>query len=44
LLARLRVLNRIDIDLGADLSRLTNRLRDALVGISPAVEGAIVPA
>jgi transposase len=38
LLAQLRVLNGFDIDLAADLLRLTNRLRDALVSISPPLE------
>jgi transposase len=41
LLAQLRVLNGFDIDLAADVVRLTNRLRDALVSISPALERAI---
>jgi transposase len=41
LLAQLRVLNGFDIDLAADLTRLTNRLRDALTSISPALERAI---
>lgn len=41
LLARLRVLNGYDIDLAADLNRLSNRLRDALVSVSPALERAI---
>lgn len=41
LLEQLRVLNGFDIDLAADLTRLTNRLRDALTGISPALERAI---
>ena len=41
LLAQLRVLNGFDIDLAADLVRLTNRLRDALTSISPALERAI---
>jgi transposase len=41
LLARLRVLNGFDVDLAADLTRLTNRLRDALVSISPALERAV---
>lgn len=34
-LAQLRVLNGFDVDLAADLTRLTNRLRDALTSISP---------
>jgi transposase len=41
LLERLRVLNGFDIDLAADLTRLTNRLRDALTSISPALERAL---
>lgn len=38
LLDQLRVLNGFDVDLAADLTRLTNRLRDALTSISPALE------
>ena len=41
LLAKLRVLNGFDIDLAADLTRLTNRLRDALTSIAPALERAL---
>ena len=41
LLERLRVLNGFDIDLAADQTRLTNRLRDALSSISPALERAL---
>jgi transposase len=41
LLAQLRVLNGFDVDLAADLTRLTNRLRDALTSISPALERAV---
>jgi transposase len=41
LLERLRVLNGFDVDLAADLTRLTNRLRDALTSISPALERAL---
>jgi len=41
LLDQLRVLNGFDVDLAADLTRLTNRLRDSLVAISPALERAI---
>ena len=41
LLERLRVLNRFDIDLAADQTRMTNRLRDALTSISPALERAL---
>lgn len=41
LLSQLRVLNGFDIDLAADLVRLTNRLRDALTSISPALERAV---
>ena len=36
-LAQLRVLNGYDADLAADATRLSNRLRDALTGISPAL-------
>ena len=38
LLEQLRVLNGYDTDLAADATRLTNRLRDALTGLSPALE------
>jgi transposase len=41
LLERLRVLNGFDIDLAADQTRLSNRLRDALTSISPALERAL---
>lgn len=41
LLGQLRVLNGFDVDLAADLTRLTNRLRDSLVSVSPALERAI---
>lgn len=41
LLGQLRVLNGFDIDLAADLTRLTNRLRDALTSVSPALERAV---
>ncbi len=41
LLERLRVLNGFDIDLAADQTRLTNRLRDALTSISPVLERAL---
>lgn len=41
LLDQLRVLNGFDIDLAADLTRLTNRLRDALTSISPVLERAV---
>lgn len=41
LLEQLRVLNGFDVDLAADLTRLTNRLRDALTSISPALERAV---
>ncbi len=41
LLVQLRVLNGLDIDLAADATRQTNRLRDALTSISPALERAI---
>jgi transposase len=41
LLERLRVLNGFDIDLAADQTRLTNRLRDALTSTSPVLERAL---
>ncbi len=41
LLGQLRVLNGFDVDFAADLTRLTNRLRDSLVSVSPALERAI---
>jgi transposase len=41
LMVQLRVLNGFDIDLAADLVRLSNRLRDALTSISPALEQAV---
>jgi transposase len=41
LLERLRILNGFDIDLAADQTRLTNRLRDALTSISPALERSL---
>jgi transposase len=41
LLDTLRVLNGFDVDLAADLTRTINRLRDALVSISPALERAV---
>lgn len=41
LLSQLRVLNGFDIDLAGDLTRLSNRLRDALTSVSPALERAI---
>jgi hypothetical protein len=41
LLAQLRVLNGFHIGLAADQTRVTNRLRDALTSISPALERAI---
>lgn len=41
LLERLRVLNGFDIDLAADAVRLSNRLRDALTSVSPALERAV---
>ena len=40
LLARLRILNGRDADLAADATRTANRLRDALLAISPALERA----
>jgi transposase len=41
LLDRLKVLNGFDIDLAADQTRLTNRLRAALTSVSPALERAL---
>lgn len=40
LLARLRILNGRDADLAADATRAANRLRDALLAVSPALERA----
>ena len=41
LLARLRILNGRDTDLAADATRAANRLRDALLAVSPALERAV---
>ena len=41
MLARLRVLNGRDTDLAADATRAANRLRDALLAVSPALERAV---
>ena len=41
LLERLGVLNGFDIDLAGDQTRLTNRCRDALTSVSPALERAL---
>lgn len=41
LLATLRVLNGRDADLAADATRAANRLRDALLAVSPALERAV---
>ncbi len=41
LLEQLRVLNGFDVDLATDLTRQTNRLRDSLVSMSPALERAV---
>ena len=41
LLARLRILNGRDTDLAADATRAANRLRDALLSVSPALERAV---
>ena len=41
LLARLRILNGRDTDLAGDAVRAANRLRDALLAVSPALECAI---
>ncbi len=41
LLDQLRVLNGFDVDLAADQTRVANRLRDTLTGMSPALERAL---
>lgn len=41
LLAKLRILNGRDVDLAEDVNRTSNRCRDALVSISPALERVI---
>ena len=41
LLALLRILNGRDTDLAADATRAANRLRDALLAVSPALERAV---
>ena len=41
LLVRLRILNGTDADLAADATRAANRLRDALLTVSPALERAL---
>ena len=41
LLARLRILNGRDADLAADATRAANRLRDAHLAVSPALERAV---
>lgn len=41
LLASLRILNGRDVDLATDANRVTNRCRDALVAVSPALERAV---
>lgn len=41
LLVRLRVLNGRDTDLAADATRCVNRLRDALLAVSPTLERAV---
>lgn len=43
LLQQLRVLNGYDADLAADATRLSNRLRDALTSVSPALERVLGP-
>ena len=43
LLDQLRVLNGYDTDLAADATRLSNRLRDALTSVSPALERVLGP-
>jgi len=39
--ARLRILNGRDADLAADATRAANRLRDAILAVSPALERAV---
>lgn len=41
LLARLRILNGRNTDLVADATRAANRLRDALLAVSPVLERAV---
>ena len=41
MLARLRILNGRDADLAADATRAANRLRDAILAVSPALERAV---
>ena len=41
LLARLRILNGRDTDLAGNATRAANRLRDALLAVSPALERAV---
>lgn len=41
LLTTLRVLNGRDVDLATDANRISNRCRDALVAVSPALERAV---
>ena len=41
LLARLRILNGRDTDLAGDATRAANRLRDALLAVSPVLERAV---
>ena len=43
LLEQLRVLGGYDADLAADATRLSNRLRDALTSVSPALERVLGP-
>lgn len=43
LLSKLRILNGRDVDLAEDATRASNRCRDALTSISPALERAIGP-
>ena len=43
LLGQLRVLGGYDADLAADATRLSNRLRDALTSVSPALERVLGP-
>jgi transposase len=41
LIAELRILNGRDVDLAHDTNRVSNRLRDALVSVSPGLERAV---
>ena len=43
LLGKLRILNGRDVDLATDVNRISNRCRDALVSVSPALERVLGP-